>query len=152
MKVNRTIRMDFELSQRLGKVCVRHGDITWHIERAVSQYLDSLCPIETVPSLIKKPRKPVQKRFIPPDREQAANYFFERGSPNAITESEKFIDFYQSKNWMVGKNKMKDWKAAIRNWMRKSAETSKPTSNQAQSPMKRLTDTSWAENLIEGDA
>ena len=30
-----------------------------------------------------------------------------------------FYDFYESKNWMVGKNKMKDWKAAIRTWERR---------------------------------
>jgi hypothetical protein len=27
-----------------------------------------------------------------------------------------FVDFYESKNWMVGKNKMKDWKASVRTW------------------------------------
>ncbi len=31
---------------------------------------------------------------------------------------EKFTDFYTSKGWMVGKTKMKDWKAAVRNWFR----------------------------------
>ena len=31
-------------------------------------------------------------------------------------DAEAFYDFYQSKNWMVGKNKMKDWKASIRTW------------------------------------
>ena len=30
-----------------------------------------------------------------------------------------FYDFYESKNWMVGKNKMKDWKAAVRTWERR---------------------------------
>jgi hypothetical protein len=31
-------------------------------------------------------------------------------------DPEAFYDFYESKNWMVGKNKMKDWKAAVRTW------------------------------------
>ena len=39
-------------------------------------------------------------------------------------DAEAFYDFYESKNWMVGKNKMKDWKAAVRTWQRR--ETSKP--------------------------
>jgi hypothetical protein len=30
-----------------------------------------------------------------------------------------FIDFYESKGWMVGSNKMKDWKAAVRTWEKK---------------------------------
>lgn len=63
------------------------------------------------------------RRFTPPTQQEAGNYFLERGSPDAVNESDKFIDFYTSKNWMVGKNKMKDWKAAIRNWMRKNDET-----------------------------
>jgi len=32
-------------------------------------------------------------------------------------EADKFINFYQSKNWYVGKTKMKDWRAAARGWI-----------------------------------
>jgi len=35
-------------------------------------------------------------------------------------DAERFIDFYSSKGWMVGKNKMKDWKASVRTWLRSS--------------------------------
>ena len=31
-------------------------------------------------------------------------------------DAQRFLDFYDSKGWMIGKNKMKDWKAAARNW------------------------------------
>ena len=31
-------------------------------------------------------------------------------------DAEKFFDFYESKGWMIGKNKMKNWKAALRTW------------------------------------
>ena len=31
-------------------------------------------------------------------------------------QGEKFWNFYESKNWMIGKNKMKNWKAAIKTW------------------------------------
>tara|TARA_R100000951_G_C2625347_1_gene175808 strand:- start:393 stop:1109 length:717 start_codon:yes stop_codon:yes gene_type:complete len=61
------------------------------------------------------------KRFAPPSLENAVQYFGERAMAKNIlinpNEPEKFIDFYESKNWMVGKNKMKDWKAAVRNWL-----------------------------------
>jgi hypothetical protein len=43
---------------------------------------------------------------------------------------EAFYDFYESKNWMVGKNKMKDWKAAVRNWERR--ETKNNTTSKLQ--------------------
>lgn len=41
-KKRRTIWMEGELSDGLDAICVRHGDITWHIENAVRQYLDGL--------------------------------------------------------------------------------------------------------------
>jgi len=56
-----------------------------------------------------------KKKFIPPTLEEVIAYCNERN--NGI-DPESFIDFYESKGWMVGKNKMKDWKAAIRTWER----------------------------------
>jgi len=60
------------------------------------------------------------RRFVPPTLLEAQDYFKDKGCSDYIFEAEKFIDFYESKGWMVGKNKMKDWKAAIRNWLKKS--------------------------------
>jgi len=53
------------------------------------------------------------KRFIPPTVEEVEAYCRERG--NNISASQ-FVNFYESKGWMVGKNKMKDWKGAVRTW------------------------------------
>ena len=52
-------------------------------------------------------------KFIPPTIEQVKTYCTERKNQ---VDAEKWIDFYTSKNWMIGKNKMKDWKAAVRTW------------------------------------
>ena len=54
------------------------------------------------------------KRFCPPTLEEVKGYVEEKGY--AFFDAERFIDFYTSKGWMVGKNKMKDWQAAVRNW------------------------------------
>lgn len=54
-------------------------------------------------------------RFIPPDANQVQEYCDSRN--NGI-DAQTFVDFYTSKGWMVGKNKMKDWKAAVRTWER----------------------------------
>jgi len=84
--------------------------------------------------------KPITKgnranKFATPTQEEIGVYFLERGSNDSMNQADKFYDFYQSKNWMVGKNKMKDWKAAVRNWMRGENEKTKrlnqPTSKQA---------------------
>jgi len=53
------------------------------------------------------------KKFIPPTVQEVAAYCRERG--NSV-DPERFTDFYTSKGWMVGKNKMKDWKSAVRTW------------------------------------
>ncbi len=55
------------------------------------------------------------KRFIPPTIDEVRDYCFERG--NSV-DPERFVDYYSSNGWMVGKNKMKDWKAAVRTWER----------------------------------
>lgn len=54
-------------------------------------------------------------RFVPPDVNQVQEYCDSRN--NGI-DAQTFVDFYTSKGWMVGKNKMKDWKAAVRTWER----------------------------------
>lgn len=53
------------------------------------------------------------KKFLPPTVEEVKTYCDERN--NGI-DPEEFVSFYESKGWMIGKNKMKDWKAAIRTW------------------------------------
>lgn len=52
-------------------------------------------------------------RFEPPDVETVRAYCQERGNK---VDPQAFVDFYESKGWMVGKNKMKNWKAAVRTW------------------------------------
>lgn len=56
------------------------------------------------------------KRFSPPTLEEVKNYCLER--KNAV-EPQRFFDFYTAKDWYIGKNKMKDWKAAVRTWENK---------------------------------
>lgn len=51
--------------------------------------------------------------FSPPSLQEVQKYCKERG--NNI-DAESFIDFYESKGWMVGSSKMKNWKAAVRTW------------------------------------
>lgn len=54
-------------------------------------------------------------KFTPPTLEEVSDYCQER---NNGVDPQKFIDFYESKGWMVGKNRMKDWKASVRTWER----------------------------------
>lgn len=51
--------------------------------------------------------------------EEVKNYCNERN--NGI-DADKWFDFYSSKGWMIGKNKMKDWKAAVRTWEKNNTQ------------------------------
>lgn len=63
-----------------------------------------------------------RKRFTPPTLTDVKQYCEER---NNHVDAEKFIDYYESNGWMVGRNKMKDWKAAVRSWERNSYDSPK---------------------------
>ena len=57
--------------------------------------------------------------FKKPTLDEVKNYCILR--KNNI-DAEVFIDFYESKNFMIGKNKMKDWKASVRTWERREKD------------------------------
>ena len=61
---------------------------------------------------IDKPQKKTN-RFVPPTVDEVRAYCIERDNE---VDAERFIDFYESKGWYVGKNPMKNWKAAVRTW------------------------------------
>jgi hypothetical protein len=55
----------------------------------------------------------VNKGFVKPSIEEIKTYMIEIGMTDV---SEKWFDYYESNGWLVGKNKMKNWKAAVRTW------------------------------------
>lgn len=63
-----------------------------------------------------------ERRFTPPSLQEVTDYCNQRGNN---VDPERFVNFYQSKNWMVGKNKMKDWKAAIITWEKRDQDKAK---------------------------
>lgn len=64
-----------------------------------------------------------RRRFTSPTLEEVQRYCLENGYD---IDAERFIDYYTSNGWMVGKNKMKDWKAAVRTWARKDRRRPEP--------------------------
>ncbi len=69
------------------------------------------------------------KRFAPPTADELKEHFISKGSTEI--ESLKFYEFYGSKGWMVGKNKMKDWKLAASGWIRRNNTPMTPQTQQA---------------------
>ena len=65
----------------------------------------------TTKVVVKKKRQ----NFVKPTKQQIEEYCREL---NVTFDADKFIDYYESKGWYVGKSPMKDWKATLRNWLR----------------------------------
>lgn len=74
-------------------------------------------------SVADKP--PTRHRFSPPSVEDVREYCKEKGYS---VDPERFVDYYTSNGWKVGRNHMKDWKAAVRSWERKEKPNGKAES------------------------
>ena len=81
------------------------------------------------------------KRFTPPTLEEVKAYCLESGYR---IDAERFIDYYESNGWIVGRNKMKDWKAAVRNWSKREDE--KPKKEERRDPYEDV-DFSWLREI-----
>ena len=70
--------------------------------------------------------KDKESRFAPPSPQSVKEYLIEQNIKSFT--STQFIDYYEARGWMIGKNKMKDWKAAVRTWKnRETKEAAKPS-------------------------
>lgn len=79
---------------------------------------------DTVTDIVKDKDIKRSNKFIIPTLQEVQNYCLER--KNKI-DPESFIDHYQAKGWIVGKSKMKDWKACVRTWEKYDFNKAKPT-------------------------
>lgn len=106
---------------------------------ASNGHMPTVCsPISDLhsPSPIPIP-SPKTVRFAPPSLQDVTLY----ASEILLNQSEcqKFINYYESNGWMVGRNKMKSWKAAMRNWQsRNSTPTAEPKQIQENITVKLL--------------
>lgn len=66
----------------------------------------------------KKSADKPHRSFVPPTADEVRMYCRER---NNNVDAQSFVDFYESKGWLVGKVRMKDWKAAVRTWERRGS-------------------------------
>ena len=81
-------------------------------------------------------------RFTPPAVEEVRAYCLER--KNSV-DAERFVNYYASNGWIVGKTKMKDWKAAVRTWERRDANGGYRSAGENKPADKRT----WDLDIIE---
>lgn len=95
-----------------------YGEIEKEIE------IEKELEIEKDTKANKSPTK--AKRFVKPTLSEIEQYCIER---NNNVNAEQFFDYYESNGWKVGKNSMKDWKAAVRTWERNRYDQSVKSKN-----------------------
>jgi hypothetical protein len=95
-------------------------------EQILAEYSDFLmglsCLTNDIPTPSPEPeieQKEKSGKFKKPTVEEIRAYCVER--KNGV-DAQKFYDFYEAKGWMIGKNNMKDWRAAIRTWEQRSPD------------------------------
>ena len=83
-------------------------------------------PIQSNPYPYPYPKREYEKNktnpFKPPTLQEVEEYCKNR---NSIVDPNRFFDFYTSNGWKVGRNSMKDWRAAVRSWERSEKNTHK---------------------------
>jgi DNA-binding transcriptional ArsR family regulator len=87
----------------------------------------------------------LSQKFKIPTVEEVTDYCRER---NNTLDAQNFIDFYSSKGWLVGKNKMKDWQACIRTWETNDKKRAKENANKQTASDKR---SDYASNFYDYD-
>lgn len=109
--------------QRIDKEKINCGQLGGQMSRQISDKnpleLELELELEIKKDIDIKAKKK-RKTFIIPSIEEISTYCKER---NNSVDAQKFSDFYTSKGWFVGKNKMKDWKASVRTWEQNSKKT-----------------------------
>lgn len=95
------------------------NEIETSLTRDRNEIETSLTPTKECKELKNEKKEPkTMGRFSPPSLDEVIAYCEER---NRGVDAERWYNFYTSKGWMVGKNKMKDWRAAVRTWEQKDA-------------------------------
>ena len=74
-------------------------------------------------------------RFCPPTLEEVQSYVLEKGIE---IDAEKFVAYYESNGWMVGRNKMKSWKSAIVTWKKNEEKYDQPQRATYHQPQQRI--------------
>ena len=113
--------IEFRLRMRNGSVTnliqeLQDADFIECIESVTKplQNRTQTVPPETETETEAETKKRQNSRFAPPSVNEVAEYAKEKGY---LINASIFVNHYESNGWMVGKNKMKDWRAAVRNWV-----------------------------------
>jgi len=97
-----------------------------------------------------KQAKP-RKRFEAPTVEAVTAYCAEKGYPSSVVDPDNFVNYHAANGWMIGKNPMKDWKAAVRYWASRHSSQGPPSRqpDPRSDPTKFYTGTDYYDRIAE---
>ena len=112
VRKHRLLQSNTKLLQSNADVTECNGDVM-QCNTDIDKELDKEIDIkETTTNVVVKKKR---QKFEKPTKQQVEDYCREL---KVTFDADKFIDYYESKGWYVGKSPMKDWKATVRNWLR----------------------------------
>ena len=84
--------------------------------------------LETINQEQEENEKKKRVQFKKPNQKEVLDYMIEKGADTSLatTESDKFINYYESNGWKVGRNKMANWKSTCTNWLNRIDGFNKP--------------------------
>lgn len=98
--------------------------------------------------LVSGDKSPKRPKFKKPSVDEISNYLSDIGKANH-QEAERIHDYYESNGWKVSRNPMKDWKAAVRGWIRRSSNYNQATAKHESSNGQTRTHSAAVDKLIE---
>jgi len=102
----------------------KSAEIRWGYANALRTQSDGNAVKESKEKKSIDIEKDKTTRFVKPNRDDVRAYMIEL---NMSDLSQRFVDYYESNGWRVGRNAMKDWKAAVRTWKQQNNEKTKTT-------------------------
>lgn len=101
------------------------GHLSGHISEKSPPYIEIEPEINNKTEERDRTDKPPKRtHFIPPTVDEVRAYCQAHGYQ---VNPEYFVDYYTANGWMAGKNKMKNWQSAVRNWNRREEEKKSPS-------------------------
>jgi hypothetical protein len=97
---------------------------------------------------MEQEREGTAKRFTPPSRDQVDIFCLENG---LTIDVDRFMDYYESNGWMVGKNHMKNWEATVRNWAARDRKETNQQRPVVQRPAKTVVAQQYTQRDYSGE-
>ena len=111
----------FQIGDTLNEKSPFHKSIVKNLDKYGLSFDDGIIIFEGaeqygIKKEVKAKPKKKSSKFVKPTLQELKEYFVEQKFVNAETEYEKMFLHYESNGWKVGRNSMKDWKAAAKKW------------------------------------